>query len=90
MGTLKFTRKDGEGYKSELQECKEDMMRNNGRVDLNSSVDRLNEGTKPYDEWEAIQRELALYPESRDKDDMVGHFQALDENHKTDVYELSC
>ena len=81
---LKFTRKEGEGYKSELHEFKEvrvmveDVVRSNCRVreslELTNSVsvDRLmSDGNKPYDEWEAIQQELALYPESRDKDDMV-------------------
>ena len=95
MASIKFTRKEGEGYRSELQEYKdarvmvEDVVKSNGRIreslEINNSVslDKLtselidgDEGTsfgeaKPYDEWEAIQRELALYPETRDKDDMV-------------------
>lgn len=94
MAPIKFTRKDGEGYRSELQEYKDaDIGKSNGRIrdclDMNNSVslDKLtselaagDEGdtgstsygeAKPYDEWEAIQRELALYPESKDKDDLV-------------------
>ena len=92
MALLKFTRKEGEGYKSELQipqEYKdvrvmvEDVVKSNGRIreslEMNHSVS-LNDSTisglsgmdsKPYDEWEAIQRELALYPDARDRDDMV-------------------
>lgn len=94
MALLKFTRKEGEGYKSELQipqEYKEvrvmveDVVKSNGRIreslEMNHSVS-LNDSamsgfsgsameSKPYDEWEAIQRELALYPDARDRDDMV-------------------
>lgn len=91
MALLKFTRKEGEGYKSELQlpqEYKdvrvmvEDVVRNNGRIreslEMNHSV-TVNDSSglsgsamesKPYDEWEAIQRELALYPDARDRDDL--------------------
>lgn len=98
MALLKFTRKEGEGYKSELQlpqEYKdvrvmvEDVVRNNGRIreslEMNHSV-TVNDSSglsgsamesKPYDEWEAIQRELALYPDARDRDDLVGLFTFL-------------
>ncbi|XP_046439811.1 chromatin modification-related protein eaf-1-like isoform X4 [Daphnia pulex] len=93
MALLKFTRKEGEGYKSELQipqEYKEvrvmveDVVKSNGRIreslEMNHSVS-INDSamagltgstieSKPYDEWEAIQRELALYPDARDRDDM--------------------
>lgn len=91
MALLKFTRKEGEGYKSELQEYKEvrvmveDVVKSNGRIreslEMNHSVSindtaiglSGNADPKPYDEWEAIQRELALYPDTRDRDDMVSH-----------------
>lgn len=90
MALLKFTRKDGEGYRSELQEYKEvrimveDVMKSNSKVreslEFNNSIsmDKLthsltdgivNADSKPYDEWESIQRELALYPEGKDKED---------------------
>lgn len=84
MALLKFTRKEGEGYRSELQDYKDDV-KNNGRIkdeplemnhpvstgDSASGVSGNALESKPYDEWEAIQRELALYPDARDRDDMV-------------------
>lgn len=96
MTLLKFTRKDGEGYRSELQDYKDVRLmmddvvtKNNGRVRDLSSMDRHNsagdrlsaaviEGrgasfggseSKPYDEWEAIQHELALYTEAKNHPD---------------------
>lgn len=74
MGLLKFTRRDGEGYRSEIQEYKDtkpEDARNGVRKEA-TPTDAAHDGeSKPYDEWEAIQRELALYPDQRDKDDMV-------------------
>lgn len=86
MALLKFTRKEGEGYRSEIQEYKEvkvEDVKSNGRIKeslevnhaINDTVGAGNQiDTKPYDEWEAIQRELALYPDSRDRDDLVYKF----------------
>merc|ERR1712071_481603 len=70
----------------------EDVIKNNSKIrqalELNNSisVDKLaktsvfnvNAESKPYDEWESIQRELALYPrEANNKEDgynpMVGY-----------------
>ncbi len=85
VATLKFTRnKEGEGYKTELREelqMDDVVNKTNCRIDMNNHSVPLNDSDfgkqpqqqhQPYDEWEAIQQELALYPESRDhKDDMV-------------------
>ena len=108
MALLKFTRKEGEGYRSELQEYKEvrimveDVIKNNSKIrqalELNNSisVDKLaktsvfnvNAESKPYDEWESIQRELALYPrEANNKEDgynpMVGYNPSKNDKHLT-------
>lgn len=64
--SLMKLRKDGEGYRSEIQEYKEIKCENG---DATQDEDEANEA-KPYDEWEAIQRELALYPDARGKDEV--------------------
>lgn len=64
----------------------EDVVKNNGRIreslemnhsvsisDTASGISSNTLDSKPYDEWEAIQRELALYPDTRERDDLVGY-----------------
>lgn len=103
VAPMKFTRKEGEGYRSEMQEYKDVKMmvedvKNNGRIkesiEMNHSTS-MNENasatsgstldSKPYDEWEAIQRELALYPDPRDRDDMVGYIIHFVSDMKLDL-----
>lgn len=94
VATLKFTRnKEGEGYKTELREelqMDDVVNKTNCRIDMNNHSVPLNDSDfgkqpqqqhQPYDEWEAIQQELALYPESRDhKDDMVNISNIFNKN----------
>lgn len=81
VAPLKFTRKDGECYKSEVRSDDykdyrevrmgvDDMIKTNCHS-TDNPMKQQQQQQQPYDEWEAIQRELALYPESRDNNEMV-------------------
>ena len=76
MALLKFTRKDGEGYRLEPQELHSDhaaSMKSNGRVRADAmDVSATSDLSRPYDESiEAIQHELACYADEQAGEDFA-------------------